>query len=114
MTSDGFTVPIRLIAGYLAPTMAELDSGFDLHGWIERERNLTPAEREERRHAQEAHYKAEHDANLVRWQRVVDTFPPGGVRTVLEMHSPSAYGSCEGHDDASWPCAEFEALEGDA
>lgn len=114
MTSDGFTVPIRLIAGYLTPTMAELDSGFDFPAYMEAEAAKTPEQREAALRPHEARRKAKHDANLVRWQRVVDTFPPGGVRTVLEMHAPSAYGSCDGHDDETWPCAEFAALEGDA
>ncbi len=114
MTDSGFTVPHYIVSGLLAPTMAELDSGFDFVAYMEAEAAKTPEQREADRRAYEARRKAEHDANLIRWQRAVDAWPPGGVRTVLEMHAPSAYGNCDGHDDASWPCAEFEALEADA
>lgn len=108
----GFTVPTFVIAGMLAPTLRELDAGIDLTGWMERERNKTPEQREADRVAVEKRRAEQYAANLARWEATASKWR-GGVREVLEMHTPSDWGSCDGHDDESWPCPEFEALERD-
>lgn len=112
MNDAGLTVPIHVMTGLLAPTLAEMQSGIDLHGWMRREAAKTPEERAADLKAYRLREVEEQEARIERWQRVADVWPQPGVRAILDMHRPDGR-YCGGHEEEPWPCPEFLALEAD-